>query len=250
MSAQRKVFRIESLQRNLAGDEAGLANDNPDGDLGAARHREIMDAIRNLGNSGPVTSAPGADEAKSILDEVKRDLGEAAKLKHELSEIYGIIDDTKKEIATIHTTGFKGAEMSRVADELDAIVVGTEQATETILTAAEEIDQNASTLVAKLSEESDQGLVDDIQTQVVKVFEACNFQDLTGQRITKVISAFRFIEERVGNMMAIWGGIDSFADIEVDDTGRPTGDAALLHGPALETDEDLADQGDIDALFD
>jgi chemotaxis protein CheZ len=250
MSAQRKVFRIESLQRNIAGDEAGFANDNPGDDLAAARHREIMDALRNLGISGPVTSAPGADEAKSILDEVKRDLGEAAKLKHELSEIYGIIDDTKKEIATLHTTGFKGAEMSRVTDELDAIVVGTEQATETILTAAEEIDQNTSTLIAKLDNEADQGLADDIQAQVVKVFEACNFQDLTGQRITKVISAFRFIEERVGNMMNIWGGIDSFADIELDDVDQPTGDAALLHGPSLEADEDLAEQDDIDALFD
>ncbi len=250
MSAQRKVFRIESLQRDIAGDEESFVNDNPGDDIAAARHREIMEAIRNLGKSGPVTSAPGAEEAKSILDEVKRDLGEAAKLKHELSEIYEIIDDTKKEIATLHTTGFKGAEMSRVTDELDAIVVGTEQATETILSAAEDIDQNASTLTAKLTEEADQGLADDIQAQVVKVFEACNFQDLTGQRITKVISAFRFIEERVGKMMDIWGGIESFDDIEVDDLDQPTGDAALLHGPALETDDDLAEQGDIDALFD
>ncbi len=250
MSAQRKIFRIETVQRDISGGESYFASDAPGDDLAAARHREIMDAIRNIGTPGQAPSTPDADEARSVLEEVKRDLGEAAKLKHELSEIYGIIDDTKKEIATIHTTGFKGAEMSRVADELDAIVVGTEQATETILTAAEEIDQNASTLIAKLSEESDQGLVDDIQAQVVKVFEACNFQDLTGQRITKVISAFRFIEERVGNMMAIWGGIDSFADIELDDAGQPTGDAALLNGPALESDDDVADQGDIDALFD
>lgn len=250
MLAQRKIFRIEALHRNVEGNDTSVPNLESGDDLAAARHVEIMDALRKLGNSDLAPSDTSADEAKSILDEVKRDLGEAAKLKHELSEIYEIIDDTKKEIATLHTTGFKGEEMSRVTDELDAIVVGTEQATETILTAAEEIDQNATTLIAKIPDEADQGLVDDIQLQVVKVFEACNFQDLTGQRITKVISAFRFIEERVGNMMDIWGGIDSFADIELDDIDKPTGDDALLHGPSLEDDEDLADQGDIDALFD
>ena len=250
MLAQRKIFRIESLQRDFEGNNTSTANVATGDDLAAARHAEIMNVLRTLGHSGPAQADSSPDQAKTILEEVKNDLAEAAKLKTELSEIYGIIDDTKKEIATLHTTGFQGDDMSRVTDELDAIVVGTEKATETILTAAEEIDQNASTLMAKITDETDQGLIDDMQVQVVKVFEACNFQDLTGQRITKVITAFRFIEERVGRMMDIWGGIDSFADIEVDDVDRPTGDAALLHGPALEDDEDLADQVDIDALFD
>ncbi|RMF05696.1 MAG: hypothetical protein D6773_04985, partial [Alphaproteobacteria bacterium] len=89
-----------------------------------------------------------------------------------------------------------------------------------------------------------------IQELVVQIFEACNFQDLTGQRITKVVRAFQFIEERVTRMMEIWGGIESFKEIEVVDPPKRDGDAALLNGPALETDEDVASQDDIDALFD
>ena len=43
----------------------------------------------------------------------------------------------------MHVTGFEGPEMARVTNELDAIVGGTERATEQILGGAEEIDQMA-----------------------------------------------------------------------------------------------------------
>jgi chemotaxis protein CheZ len=80
------------------------------------------------------------------------------------------------------------------------------------------------------------------------VFEACNFQDLTGQRITKVVNTLRFVEERIIKMMEIWGGADKFKDIEVELEHR-MGDQGLLNGPSLGTDQDIASQDDIDALF-
>ena len=250
MSAQRKIFRIESLQRGSSDSNVTTLSTAPNDDLAAVRHDEIMAAIRNIGSIGQGPVAVDNEPASAILDAVKKDLIEAVKLKQELEDISGVITDTKKEIATLHTTGFKGEEMSRVTDELDAVVMGTEQATESILTAAEDIDQNASTLHAKLKDPTDQGLAEDIQNQVVKIFEACNFQDITGQRITKVVSALRFIEERVLRMMEIMGGIESFAGIEPEKIERAEGDAALLNGPALDDDAGVADQDDIDALFD
>ncbi|WP_204325086.1 hypothetical protein, partial [Stenotrophomonas maltophilia] len=66
------------------------------------------------------------------------------KLKAELDSIYQAINETKHEIATLHVSGFQGKQMTRVTHELDAIVSGTEEATEGILTAAEAIDQIAS----------------------------------------------------------------------------------------------------------
>ena len=95
----------------------------------------------------------------------------------------------------------------------------------------------------------DQGLAGDIQDQVVEIFESCNFQDLTGQRITKVVGTMRFIEDRIIRMMDIWGGIESFQGVEVVDELHREGDAALLNGPALEGQADVASQDDIDALF-
>jgi chemotaxis protein CheZ len=139
--------------------------------------------------------------------------------------------------------------MSRVTNELDAIVGGTEHATETILASAEDIDQMVSTLAARLKDDQNQALASDIQERVVKIFEACNFQDLTGQRITKVVSTLKFIETHIVRMMDIWGGLDAFKDVVPEAIAEREGDAKLLNGPKLDDEVGHASQDDIDALF-
>lgn len=210
------------------------------------RHREIMAALADIRDRlGPAAQADGQAAAAS-----ERELNEIRKIKDELNRVYEAITRTKQEIATLRQAGGHGFDISRMTDELGAIVTGTEQATETILNAAEEIDGKAGDLAAALETQQNREEAGDIQERVVKIFEACNFQDLTGQRITKVVNAFRFIEERVDAMMAIWGGIESFQDVEPAAVPPVEGDEALLNGPALETDADVASQDDIDALFD
>ncbi|MEM6665807.1 MAG: protein phosphatase CheZ [Pseudomonadota bacterium] len=245
--AAPRLFRIEQTFADHT-----HANDEGAGTLD--RHREVMAAIgsvRGLLEKGASASveveAPAVEP--QIFEQYRREMTEALKLKAELDSIYEAIHKTKREIATLHHSGLEGADMHRVTDELDAIVGGTEKATESILSAAEAIDDNANSLSAKLDGD-DQGMAIDIQDQVIKVFEACNFQDLTGQRITKVVTALQFIEERVNSMMNIWGGMESFSDIEPVAPAAGGGDAALLNGPALDSDEDVASQDDIDALFD
>lgn len=246
MRAQRRTFRIETFQlpkHNGRGARAAAADG--DDDVSATRHRELLSAIKHVQN----LIEPEEQVSAQILEDYKSQLDEARKMKAELAEIYEAIGRTKREIATLHVTGFNGPEMSRVTDELDAIVLGTEQATETILAAAEEIDQDAATLISLLKKADNQGLADDIQGQVIKIFEACNFQDLTGQRITKVVNAMHFIEERIVRMMEIWGGMEGFKDVEPEELPERVGDEALLNGPSLDTDLDVASQDDIDALF-
>ncbi len=63
------------------------------------------------------------------------------------------------------------------------------------------------------------------------------------------MNTLKFIEDRIVKMMEIWGGLDSFKDIEVEGIAEATGDAALLNGPKLEEDAGHASQDDIDALF-
>ncbi|WP_244274532.1 protein phosphatase CheZ [Labrenzia sp. OB1] len=219
------------------------------------RHQELLAelaSVKSLIRSGEGQQQAAMDpEAMSakVLSEFRKEMSEAAKLKTELDAIYEAIAQTKKEIATLHqTTGSEGEEMTRVTNELDAVVDGTEGATESILTAAEFIDETANTLSARLSAQ-DQDLANDIQDKVVHIFEACNFQDLTGQRITKVVNTLRFVEDRITQMMDIWGGIESFQDIEIEEREQKEGDAALLNGPSLDHDVDVASQDDIDALF-
>jgi chemotaxis protein CheZ len=233
--APRKVFRIESL--------AGMGSGPAATDRSEQRYEELIKEVRSLRE----LLQPTQELSEKALDQLRRDRHEAVRIKEEMDAIYEAINRTKREIATLHVSGCNGQELSRVSNELDAVVDGTENATETILAAAEHIDERAGDLAAKLKGE-DQGLASDIQEHIVQIFEACNFQDVTGQRITKVVNTLRFVEERIVKMMDIWGGVDSFREIEVELEHR-LGDQGLLNGPSLQTDVDIASQDDIDALF-
>ena len=48
-------------------------------------------------------------------------------------------------------------------------------------------------------------IFDQVTDKVNVVFEACSFQDITGQRTTKVINTLSYIETRVNTMIEIWG---------------------------------------------
>ena len=92
---------------------------------------------------------------------------------------------------------------------------------------------------------------------MVKVFESCNFQDLTGQRITKVVNTMKYIEERVNRVIEIWGQ-DDFGDFDLppDPKGLDNLDKTVTKAPqnANRVSQDEVDQifsqEEIDALFD
>src|SRR5262245_46219992 len=238
MSAQRKVYRVETFMRRRNG-----ANGN--GASLSISHDEVMAELRAL----RTLIQPREEMTHGMLEAYKAEIAEAQKLKAELDIIYDAIKKTKHEIATLHLTGFEGPEMKRVTHELDAIVGGTETATEGILAAAEFIDQAANSLAAAMKSEQDKALAHDIQDHIVRIFEACNFQDLTGQRITKVVSTLKFIETHIVKMMEIWGGIESFNDVTPDAMAARDADQSLINGPKLEGEAGHASQDDIDALF-
>jgi len=211
--------------------------------VAARRHAEIMRGLTAIQSA----LEPDCGASKALMDHIRSDLREAMKLKEELDAITASIQRTKQEIATLRSIS-PGREPSSVTDELGAVVSGTEAATNSILAAAEEIDEIAGTLGAYLPEpEADK--VRRISEKVVTIFEACNFQDITGQRISKVVNSMRFIEERVNQMVQIWGGLDSFNDVEALQLDQREGDEALLNGPALDWDPTRKSQDDIDALF-
>jgi chemotaxis protein CheZ len=121
--------------------------------------------------------------------------------------------------------------MTRIAHELEAVSQGSEEATQKILAAAEDIDQVADNLTAVLKDEIDRGLAQDIRDRVVQIFEACNFQDLTSQRVAKVMAALKEIEAEIARALA-----------EI----APARAAPPVHGPRFESDNGHASQRDID----
>ncbi|MEA2952522.1 MAG: chemotaxis protein CheZ [Alphaproteobacteria bacterium] len=218
----------------------------PEGEAeSAVRHSEIMAELRALQvllkahePDGPRTIAPTQTQTAN-----------AELFKSELGAIYEAISRTKQEIATLVVTGFSSPDMGRVTHELDAVVVGSESATHRILQAGEEIEEIATTLSAALKSQQDQNLTRDILDHVTRIFEACNFQDLAGQRVTKVIATLKFIEEHILHMMNIWGGIDQFTGIVPAARAERDSHEKLVNGPKLDGESGHVSQDDIDALF-
>jgi hypothetical protein len=137
--------------------------------------------------------------------------------------------------------GIEAEHLNRIAQELAAVTTGTDQATKKILAAAEEIDQLANNLSAALKGKIEQGLAQDISDYVIRIFEACNFQDLIGQRVGKVMTVLKISEDHVAR------ALDKIKNAPE----RSGGDAtAYLHGPRLDIDHGHASQNEIDVLFD
>src|SRR5262249_39496918 len=170
---QRKRFRVDRYRSDQLRPVAAPSV-APDADADAIqRHHELILEIRGLRSA----IEPREHERQRTIETYQAQIAEIQKLKQELDLIQAAINDTKQEIATLHVTGFRGPEMRRVTDELDAIVSGTEYATEHILNAAEEIDQCANTLSALVKTQQEQDLSRDIREGIVQIFESCNFQD-------------------------------------------------------------------------
>ena len=114
--------------------------------------------------------------------------------------------------------------------ELDEVIKATEEASNRIMDAAEKIQSLAAGNSA-------------IAAQVTELFEACSFQDITGQRIRKVLGLLADIEK----------GIQHLVTTTDDNMGTKKPKMAaekekeLLRGPQLSKDK--PSQDDIDKLF-
>lgn len=148
-------------------------------------------------------------------------------LYQECQSLADYINDARKEIVSLSPDHSDDAGIPRAGLELDAIVQATEGATNTIMESAESI---MSADIADID-----AYQETVNDAVMKIFEACSFQDITGQRISKVVNTLTHVEERVDSLINILGVMD----LEGKDNKKAEGDSAkdddsLLHGPALE----------------
>ena len=235
-SSSRKTFSAErrgGTTTTHAFDASGVSN------------AEILHAIQELRREvGDPVPANGHD---APAGEAEHSVEELEAVQFEIARMVRTISQAKSEIAAIQHPLSDDNRIESASNQLDAIVAATEGATQDILSCSEKIEEGINKLGALYPEdEVATEIVGDIAMQVVSILEACNFQDITGQRISKVVTTIRFIEERIVNMINIWG-TEAFTGIPVPDDDRPD-DAALLNGPQL-GGEGLR-QAEIDALFD
>lgn len=132
-------------------------------------------------------------------------------------------------------------DLPRIVDELTAVVADSAQATQKVLAAAEQIDQLADNLSAALKARIERGTAQDIREHIIGIFEACNFQDLAGQRVGKVIAMLK-----ASGRPAVPRPADGAASRN---TIAPGPSDVPLHGPRLPADRGHITQAEIDALF-
>jgi chemotaxis protein CheZ len=187
-----------------------------------------------------------AEVVQAVLATMSGDLtATETALLGEVAELGRTIAAAKAEIAALRVDDINHSHIPSATDELDAIVAHTAEATESILETCETLDRVAG----ELSAETERNLAAQLQEATTRIYEACSFQDITGQRITKVVATLKTIECKVTEIISAFGdrrpGVVSIATPAA--PNRPPEGEALLHGPQLPAS--AMDQTDIDRLL-
>ena len=165
-------------------------------------------------------------------------------LRQELIEMAASIERARHEIAALQPADADNNKIISATSELDAIVISTERASFEILNSAEKLMELSSSF---REGGADPELCAALDSEVTTIFTACSFQDLTGQRTSKVVNALRYIEQRINAMIGIWGATESDHPPVHDEFTDKREDAHLLQGPQLEGKG--VSQSDVDAMF-
>ncbi|CTQ59472.1 protein phosphatase CheZ [Roseibium album] len=195
--------------------------------LESDRGRRFLKEYLNRHKTPETTEILGAIHRLEKVVTRERTVPDLDKIRLDIAEMHEAIERTKAEIANIKDDGDESNRFVDASHELDAIVTQTEGATQSILEAAEQIQEQAWVL---RENGADGAACDEIDAKATEIFMACSFQDLTGQRTNKVVQVLRYLESRINLMIGIWG----IEEMEAEDTAGPVDtrpDAHLLNGP-------------------
>jgi chemotaxis protein CheZ len=128
-------------------------------------------------------------------------------------------------------------------DELDAGFLATEAATNSIMEVAEDMEKISKGLPSEAQEK--------LNDAVVRIFEACSFQDITGQRIMKVVRTLKVIEPKIDGVFSAFGddaARERKKDLDAElDMSSDRADEQILHCP--QSEGEASSQDDIDKLL-
>ena len=178
-----------------------------------------------------------ADVVRAVLTTMSGDLSaQETSLLAEVEELGKTISSAKAEIAALRVDDITQDHIPFATDELDAIVDHTATATNAILSSCETLDEVAGSLSGEPATK--------LQDATTRIYEACSFQDITGQRITKVVGTLKTIESKVAQIIAAFGSGGAPVETLPEEVA---GEAALLNGP--QHPAVAMDQSDIDRLL-
>lgn len=199
----------------------------------------IAKQLATIKDKGAIT----IEDVSKILEQVVSAAGGGAAvesfLRDEINKIANHIKATKNEILAL-TPQANTHHIGTAAVQLDAVVKATEEAAHTIMDAADEI-QNV------VGASSDEKLKSQVTEITARIYEACNFQDLTGQRIKKVMTALDFTESRIQRLISLFANDGSISPEAVAQMAAAPAQDELLAGPQLPGQ--APSQAEIDAMF-
>ncbi len=187
----------------------------------------------------------------AIIESMNRDIPSIdVTIRDDLQDLSDFIKTTKQEILDLCPDEISQEHLPAASVELDAIVTATESATNSIMEAAEAIEEIGVEIGGELN--------DRLIEATTNIFEACSFQDITGQRIGKVVRALHEIESKIEALLGVFGDVKdegggeqkpgpSAKSTDSEHRQDAISDADLLDGPQLP--ENAISQDDIDNLF-
>jgi len=181
-----------------------------------------------------------AEMISSFVSKVEEtDHGAKTEIFKEIEALQNLIENARQDLGSTGAAEINQKHIPSATDELDAIVESTATATGSIMDSCEIIQEKASEI------EHENAAI--ILEEVMKIFESCSFQDVTGQRTSKVVTLLHDIEERVSGMLSVLA--QRLPGIEYKETeDEREGDDKLLNGPQM-ADKAIS-QDEIDALLD
>lgn len=200
---------------------------------------ERIEALRDRhGEAVPIEDL--GEVVIGILDSLQGDLSVGrdqanGSVHKELGDLSDYLESTRRELAQMRPDQTRLEEIPKATDQLSEVVAATEEATGRILDAAEEMEA--------IAKAADPEIAERVMGVVTTIYEASNFQDITGQRITKVIDTLAYVEEKIGQMAALMGHTSDAEEAEVPDNEE----VDLLQGPQMAGSGNSQD--DIDALL-
>ena len=144
---------------------------------------ELADRLAELRQRYPAARPEVmAEVVRVVLDTLQGDLGAAElSLLGEVEALGRSIAAAKTEIAQLGVDDINDSQIPAATDELDAIVVHTASATNSILEVCETLDLVADGLGAGTPTPAAAAAAARLQAATTQIYEACSFQDITGQ---------------------------------------------------------------------
>lgn len=194
-----------------------------------------------MASAATKTRAPARAETVATAREAAAEPIDLGMLLRELQAVADYVMRIKQEIGALRANELYRSRIPVAHDELGNVVDATQSATNTIMAAAEDILGSV--------EEDFEAYRTLVQAKVMEIFEACSFQDITGQRITKVSEQLAQVEKRLSRFAAAVNARDVSVQVDPEDARRESRKQELmLNGPQAEGAG--VSQDDIDALFD